>query len=396
MHDQVTCWACGTAGPLSDGTRCDCGEPRWFVTDPSGFEWPADGVCGMWAFADLLPVAEPAGVGQCAGGTPLARVPTLDGFAGCRVFVKDETENPTGSFKDRGSAVAVSWAAAADRAWVGTVSHGNMARSVAAHATGHGLDCLVLVPTDIPAERLVHVARYDPTVVRVSGDYSRLYFDALDVGPDLGVEFVNSDTPLRVAGQKTAALEVLAAFAPEVPDALVLPTSSGGLASACWKALREVHATGLVESVPRLYLVQSAACDPIAAAYRAGTDRVSRVESGETVAYSIANADPPSGNRALAAARETGGAVISVPDDEILTAQRRFADAGGFCVEPASAAALAGLRRLTADGEIATDEQAVVVATGTGFTERAAPVQEDDVPTVDRADLAGRLAALVG
>jgi threonine synthase len=398
MQAPTVCYACGRTATLGDGKRCACGEPVWLDADPGSFDRPADDRQGAWRFTDLLPVSEPPGVGGAAGGTPLVRAPTLDEYAGCRVHVKDEGENPTGSFKDRGSAVGVAYAVETGREWVGTVSHGNMARSVAAHAAASDLDCAVLVPGDIPEERLAPIARYDPTILRVAGDYGRLYYDALALGDRFGVEFVNSDTPLRVAGQKTVALEILDRFdrrGGDPPDALVLPTSSGGLASATWKAIRDLRAAGRLADPPRLHLVQAAACDPIAAAYRAGADRVEPLDSpGETVAYSIANPDPPSGNRALAAVRATGGAVVSVTDDAIRDAQRRLARDAGFAVEPASTVPLAGLRDLVDSEEVGADEAAVIVATGTGLAER--PEADEDVPTVEQGDLGDRLESLVG
>jgi len=194
-------------------------------------------------------------------------------------------------------------------------------------------------------------------------------------------------------------LEICEAFArdPSVegkaPDAAVLPVSSGGHASAAWKGLRELRAAGLLDELPRLYLVQAAACDPIAAAYRAGDDEVGTTTAGETVAYSIANPDPPSGTRALAAARETGGAVVSVPDDDIREARRALARRAGFCVEPASATTLAGVRQLSADGEIGADDAVVAVATGTGFRETPAATAQPG--TVELADLDGHVRSLV-
>ncbi|WP_440008479.1 threonine synthase [Halomicrococcus sp. SG-WS-1] len=415
----LTCYRCGrTAG---SGARCDCGEPLWLATDPADFSWPdgdADGpgTRGVWRYADLLPVDPLDGVGTAAGATPLVRVPRLDESAGCRLWLKDESENPTGSFKDRGSAVGVAAAASAGDDRVGTVSHGNMATSMAANAASAGLPCLVLVPEDIPPERLGYLAAYDPDVVRVAGDYGRLYYESLDLS---GVRFVNSDTPYRVAGQKTTALEICEQFrrtgpdAPDAdggssrssparsealgegtaPDAVVLPVSSGGHASATWKALRELEAAGLLEDVPRLYLVQAAACDPIAEAYRDGADEVGTAEAGETVAYSIANPDPPSGTRALTAVRETGGAVVSVPDEEILDAKRALARRAGFCVEPASATALAGVRRLSTDGAVARDDHVVAIATGTGF--REPPDAGVDPPSVALDDLDESVSALL-
>jgi len=272
-----------------------------------------------------------------------------------------------------------------------------MAMSMAATAASVGMDCLVLVPDDIPPERLAHITQYGPTLLRVEGDYGRLYDTSLALP---GVRFVNSDAPLRVAGQKTTALEICEAFAesdttPNAPDAIVAPVSSGGHASAIWKAVRELRDASLLdsESIPRLYFVQAAACDPIAAAYRDGADDVSPVAGGETVAYSIANASPPSGNRVLAAVRDTGGAVLSVPDDAIVDAKRQFARRAGLCVEPASATTLAGIRLLSKAGEIDPEESVVAVATGTGFRERSSSVETPDAVPI--ADLPGRVASLV-
>ncbi|WP_135854265.1 threonine synthase [Halorussus salinus] len=434
---DLTCYRCGATASFPDRKRCDCGEPLWFDTDGAAaeFAWPdaettAGAKSAVRRYADLLPFDSESGgaiegVSAAAGATPLVRASGLDNDAGCRLWLKDESENPTGSFKDRGSAVGVAWAAEAGREWVGTVSHGNMAMSVAATAAGASSGdpdadsprALVLVPDDISGERLAAIAQYDPALVRVAGDYGRLYHETL--AADAPVEFVNSDTPLRVAGQKTTALEICEAFArgasaremrgrrdrapddssasevPSVPDAIVLPVSSGGHASATWKALRELRAAGLLaeEALPRLYFVQAAACDPIAAAFRDERESVTRAtETGETVAYSIANADPPSGTRALAAARATGGAVLSVPDDEILDAKATLARNAGFCVEPASATALAGIRRLSDAGELAADDAVVAVLTGTGFRELDAA--SADPETVALADLPDRLAAL--
>ncbi|GAA0208514.1 threonine synthase [Halobaculum roseum] len=424
---MLTCDACGRTA--ESGQRCDdCGEPLWFDTDPDGVAWPDRD--GVWAFGDLLPVEPPpGGLAAAAGATPLVRAPGLDAD-GARVHVKIEGTNPTGSFKDRGSAVGVAAVAGDDAPdAVGTVSHGNMAVSMAAHAAGAGLECVVLVPADISAARLRRIAAYDPRIVRVDGDYGRLYHDALALGPEAGIAFVNSDSPLRVAGQKTTVLEVLRAFAtgeagagggggeagagggggeaggggggergtPEAaldaPDAVVMPISSGGHASAAWKAVREATAAGLIDDPPRLYFVQAAACAPVAAAFERGDDAVTRLERGEvgeTVAYSIANPDPPSGTRALAAARATDGAVLAV-DDGAIHAARRDLVAAGIRVEPASATPLAGLRRLRERGAVDAGEHVVLVATGAGYGGDDRGTEAPAAETVARGDLAGAL-----
>ncbi|MFQ3295342.1 MAG: threonine synthase [Halobacteriales archaeon] len=370
MAVDLICYACGATGTLADGRRCDCGEPYWVDTDPSEFTWPDGADRSMWRYSDLLPNDPPTGLATGAGGTPLIRASRLDDSVGGRVHVKHEGSNPTGSFKDRGSAVGVAVAEASDFDVVGTVSHGNMARSMAAHAASAGLDCVVLVPADIPPERLGLIARHDPTILRVEGEYGRLYEESLRVSRERGIPFVNSDAPLRVAGQKTTALEIAESFAPAVPDAIVMPVSSGGHASGVWKAFRELSLAGLVERVPRLYFVQTAACGPIAGAWDRSDATVTPVDGDETIAYSIANSDPPSGNRALAAARKTNGGAIAVDDAAILDARRALSERAGLFVETSSATALAGARQLGERDEFDPDDDVVLVTTGTGFTER--------------------------
>ena len=362
---DTVCYACGDRTVRATRTHCSCGEPLWLEVSPPG-SWPTSSDPGMWRYESVLPTEPPTGVGAAAGGTPLVRTPAFD-VGGTRLFVKDEGQNPTGSFKDRGSAVGVAAVAAGGGTRVGTVSHGNMAMSVAAHAAAHDLACTVLVPADISDERLANIARYDPEVLRVEGDYGELYRRTLESG--IETPFVNSDTPLRVAGQKTTAYEICEAFSPSVPDAIVLPVSSGGHLSATWKALRELHAGGLLDRLPRLYAVQAAACDPIVSAFDAGAIEVSSIERRETVAYSIANADPPSGTRALAALRATGGGAVSVSEGEIREAQDRFARDGGFRVEASCATTLAGVSHLRAREEVVAGEEVVLVVTGSGFKE---------------------------
>ncbi|WP_224270519.1 threonine synthase [Haloprofundus salinisoli] len=390
---ERTCYACGATAD-APATHCDCGEPLWLDSDPLDFDWNAvvDDP-GMWRYAELLPFESPGGVADAAGGTPLLRLPRLDEFAGVRLHLKDEGSNPTGSFKDRGSALGVAAALESGADTVGTVSHGNMAMSTAANAASAGLDCVVLVPDDIPESRIALISQYGPTLLRVRGNYAELYDRSLELGAELGIPFYNSDVPLRVEGQKTTALELCEAFAPEVPDAIVLPVSSGGHASGVWKALRELEAVGAIDRVPRLYFAQAAACAPIAEAFAAGDEGVSPVEGGETVAYSIANADPPSGTRALTAARETSGGVVAVSDDEIRAARRAIAESGGLSVESASATSLAAIRRLAADGELDADDDVVAVATGRGISESPPASEKASVDRVGIDELGERLAA---
>ncbi|MFC6765677.1 threonine synthase [Natrinema soli] len=390
MDRTVSCYDCGETYTAAERKRCDCGEPLWFDVDPDGFEWPdAGSVDDMWRYADALPVSDSAGIAP--GGTPLFRANRLDDYAGCSLSLKNEGQSPTGSFKDRGSAVGIRGTIESGAEWVGTVSHGNMALSTSAYAASAGLECAVFVPADTPPERLELIARHDPHVFRVDGDYGRLYSDTLSL--DVGVNFVNSDTPLRVAGQKTVAYEILEQLAPAVPDAISLPVSSGGQASAIWKALRDLARAGVIDEVPRLFLCQAAACDPIATADRNGDTEVTPVTPAETIAVSIANSEPPSGTHALTAARDTGGAVVSVSDEEIRDATDRIATRAGLSVEPSSAVAVAGVRQLCQRGALEASDDVVAILTGSGYKERYGTDVRSRTIGVD--DIAGALTSVV-
>lgn len=366
MSSRLECYDCGRTYAYEHGTRCTCGEPLWIDVDVGDLEWPEDRSQGrMWRYEDALPVDSPVGVGAGAGGTPLIRTPLLDEYGGATVFVKDESEQPTGSFKDRGSAVGVSYAAEADIEWVGALSSGNMGMSVAANAASADQRCVVILPDDTPSNRVRAIAQYDPTLIMVD-DFMALNQELARFVDEIEIEFINAQVPLRVEGQKTVAYEICEAF---VPDAIVLPVASGGHASGVWKGLRELREAGLIETLPRLYLVQIEATDPIADAYRAGEDVVPQAAAGESVAFSILNTDPLSGNRALTAARETGGAVLSVTESAMMEATSRISTDAGLCVEPSSAVTLAGLRSLADQGEVGPEDDVVLITTGTGFKE---------------------------
>lgn len=399
MTLSLRCYRCGERYDDDARVRCACGEPLWIDAEPTAFSWDdCRNRDGMWRYEALLPIDRPEGVAGAAGGTPLVRSPGLDDVAGGRVFVKDEGENPTGAYKDRGSAVAVPHTIATGDDVVGTVSYGNMAISTAAHATSLDRECIVFVPADISAVRLELIAQYEPTIVRVGGEYGKLYGDALDLSERLPVSVLVSDAPTRISGYKTALFEIYDSLAQETPDVIALPASSGGFASGVWLGIRDLQSAGLIDEPPRLCLVQTAAADPLTRAFDAGArdpTPMTSDETGDTIAHSIGNPDPPSGARALAAVRDTDGAVVSVSDDEIRTAQRRFAVDGGFCVEPASAATLAGVSRLAERGDIAADESVVLVPTGTGFKEMGAGDADVETETVHRTDLSDRLESLL-
>jgi len=398
MAHPTVCYNCQSQYEEQMRFRCECGEPVWFDEAAGEFDWHTDErKPGLWRYHELLPVSVPDGIARTAGGTPLVRARRLDEIAGCRVFVKDEGQNPTGSYKDRGSAVAIPQALQQGNDVVGTVSYGNMAMSTAAHAASLGRECILLVPTTIQSGRLKLIAQYDPTILQVDGEYSKLYSDALELSRESPVSFLLSDAPGRISGYKTALFEIFDSLHPDTPDAIVLPTSSGGFASGLWRGMLDLQAAGTVDEPPRLYLVQTESSDPITRAYTSGQDEVTALHSHEieeTIAHSIGNPDPPSGNRALTAVRETGGAVVSVSDDKISDAKQQFAQYSGLCVEPAAATPLAGVAQLTDTGEITQDETVILLPTGTGFKEMGRSETDTQTETIDRSALSTHLEPL--
>ncbi len=299
------------------------------------------------------------------GGTPLLELQKGAEYAGLdRVLLKDESRNPTGSFKDRGSSVSIQHAGLSGYQTVGTVSRGNMAISMAAFAARSGKKCLILVPEHIPPERVAAIATYKPMIIPVSGDYSTLFDVSLQIGKEYGIVFSNSISPMRIEGQKTVAYEICEDLLWHSPDAVVLPVSSGGNLSAVWKGFFELENMRAISKIPRIYGVQAAACAPIARAFDKGLKKVEPVIAGATLAFSIANANPPSGDRALHLVRNTNGGMVSVSDEEISEAKEVLAEEEGINLEAAGAASLAALRKLASISEVRSTEDAVIIGTG--------------------------------
>lgn len=326
---------------------------------------------GMWRYLPLLPALDAGPVQRRVfmgeGGTPLLRAAALEAALGCReILLKDESRNPTGSFKDRGTAVGVALLAQLGFEAVGTVSTGNMARSVAAYAARAGMRAEVWVGASTPPHKLAPVAVHGARLRRFDAPYGEIYRASMRFSERAGVPFVNSDSALRIEGQKTIAFEIVEQLGGRAPDWLLVPTSSGGNLSAIAKGFEEAAAGGWMEGSCRLAAVQTAACDPIVRGWQAGADQPVEVPPPQTVAGAISNPTPPSGARAIRWLRRTGGHAVAVPDDAIVAAQLRLARLTGRFVQPASAAPLAALEKMLADGVVRPDERIVLLLTGAG------------------------------
>ncbi|QLC33440.1 threonine synthase [Halarchaeum sp. CBA1220] len=323
---------------------------------------------GVWRYADALPLAE--GVSIEEGNTPLYTVPKIEADVGVAdVRVKHEGMNPTGAFKDRGMTVGVK---VADRLGVDRLacaSTGNTSASLACYGARADTEVLVLLPAGkVAAGKVAQASLHGARILEVEGN-----FDAcLDIVADLAdrgeAYLLNSINPFRLEGQKTIGLEILEqslAETGEWPDRIVLPVGNAGNTAALYKCFRELVEAGAMdeEEMPALTGVQAEGAAPMVEAVREGNDEVRRWEDVETVATAIRIGNPVNAPKALPGVKATGGTAVAVTDEEITDAQRALAR-DGVGVEPASAASVAGLRKLRAEGEVEADEQVVCLTTG--------------------------------
>ncbi len=321
-------------------------------------------------FFPFLEVDEDLSLGE--GFTALVESKSLADKAGIgKLHFKNESQNPTWSFKDRGTYAGVQHAVKLGYDKIGTVSTGNMAPSVAAYGVAAGLETFVLVNKDIPGEKMKPISIYGANLIRVDGDYGQMYYESLKIGKENGIYFLNSDSPLRVEGSKTIAFEICEQLGFVMPGYVVVPTSAGGNIRGIEKGFAEFLACGLIDRIPKMICAQASGCSPIARAYEAGRMEIERLYETETIAHAIENPFPPSGNQTLRMLGYNGGIAVSVNDGQIIEAQKMMAEAGLFG-QPASAVPFAALRKLRSAGKISGDSSAVCILTGSGLKYAAA------------------------
>jgi threonine synthase len=320
---------------------------------------------GVWRFQELvLPTAGEHPVSHPEGNTPLLQRPAIGAWAGVPdLFLKHEGHNPTGSFKDRGMTVGMTQARRIGARAVACASTGNTSASLAAYAALAGLPAIVLVPAGkVAMGKLAQAVGYGATVLAVHGDFDACLSLVEAVSDELGLYLLNSINPFRIEGQKTIVLEALQQLNWEVPDWIVLPGGNLGNTSAFGKALQEAFEWGLIDRVPRLAVVQAEGAAPFAQGFSEDFRERRRVRA-ETVATAIRIGDPASWDRAVRAIRNTEGVVVRVSDEEILAA-KWVIDRSGVGCESASAASVAGLRRLAEAGTVSQDSRVVAILTG--------------------------------
>jgi threonine synthase len=325
----------------------------------------------MWRYRDLLPLEDEAPIVSLGEGfTPLVKADRLGAELGLKnLYLKNDSMNPTNSFKDRVVSVAVSWARGQGFETIGCASTGNLANSVAAYAARAGLECYVFLPKDTEEEKLVATSVFDPNVISVRGNYDEVNRLCSQVMEELPWAFCNINIrPFYAEGSKTLTFETAEQLGWRLPDEIVIPIASGCQFVRHRRAAAELLDLGLVEGggVPRLTGAQALGCAPVYNAWRAGTERVTPVRP-DTIARSIAIGSPSDGSYVIRIARETGGVVEAVTEEEIVDAIRLLARTEGIFTETAGGVTIGVLAKLAREGRWQGDEVVVAYVTGHGL-----------------------------
>jgi threonine synthase len=356
------CPACGTEYAVSPPRwRCECGGP--LDLEPGAGLVRAEiarGDASLWRYAAALALKEPPRVTLGEGWTPLV----ARSWQGVPVFFKLESQMPTGSFKDRGTAVMLNHLIEAGVGPIHEDSSGNAGASLAAYAAAAGLPCRIYVPATAPAAKLVQIAAAGAELCRVAGSREAATLAALAVRHSFYAS--HNWQPFFIEGTKTLAFELWEQLGCRVPDAILVPTGYGSNILGLERGFDELARRGEITRRPRLFAVQAANCAALAAAWAAGADRLVPFAASPSIADGIATLRPVRISQVLAALRRCGGGVAAVAETEIMPA---LSDLGrlGLFVEPTAATAAAALTSLLRDGTIAPGETTVVVLTGHGL-----------------------------
>ncbi|MGA2268978.1 MAG: threonine synthase [Bryobacteraceae bacterium] len=355
---------CTCGGPLL--VRYDLGKirHRW-----KRREVP-NGPSSMWRYAPLLPPAEEAIVTLGEGWTPLVRARRLGARIGAdELWVKDEGLNPTGSFKARGLACAVSMCVELGIQKVAIPSAGNAASAMAAYAAAAGIEAHIFMPRDVPQANYLECQAYGAHVTLVDGLISDCGRMVAERGPAEGWFDVSTlKEPYRIEGKKTMGFEVAEQMDWELPDAIFYPTGGGVGLIGMWKAFDEMEKLGWIGSRrPKMIVVQAEGCQPVVRAYEENEPRCRFYENARTVAAGLRVPKPLGDFLVLEAVRESGGTAIAVSDDAMLEAGVRLATDEGIYAAPEGAACVAALEKLLASGFLKSTDRIVLYNTGSGL-----------------------------
>lgn len=317
-------------------------------------------------YLSLLPINDYRNfVSLSEGGTPLIKSKAIGPKYGIDLYFKVEGKNPTGSFKDRGSAVEISVAKELGVKAIVVASTGNMAASCACYAAAAGIPCFIFVPEDTPQTKLAQVISYGGKIVQIKGTYN----DAAELAEKVAGElnfYLAGDYAFRLEGQKTAAYEIIDQLFFQVPDAILVPIGCGTNISAYAKGFEEYRALGLIESVPKVYGVQAEGASPVVRCVEKKGEKIEPFKSVNTVASAIAIGNPIDGEKALNAIYDTGGGAVAVTDAELTEAQFLLSHEEGLFVESSGGVSLASLLKLVKLGKF-KDQKVVCILCGDGL-----------------------------
>ena len=303
------------------------------------------------------------------GNTPLIKGnKELQRFTGINnLLIKDESQNPTWSFKDRGSLACIFMAKEMGEDITATISTGNMGHSIAAYGARAGIKVVVFVPELTPIEKIKSMVIHGANVIKVrADDYSSMKKDILKIGKELNLRIVSGNGPIRVEGYKLTAFEINEQLKGVVPDYIAVPTSACGHIRGIFKGYRELKFAGIIDKLPKMIIVQAKNNSPIVSGIKKGSKEVIPFSNFHTIAKAIAAGNPRGGNEIIHKAREYGWLAEDVTEEEILKSQRKIGEIGHF-VEPASATSLYAIKKLREKGKISEDETVVMMLTGSGM-----------------------------
>ncbi len=370
------CKECSREYPLSPMNVCDfCFGPVEVQYDYDAIEKAVTresiqaGPHSMWRYAEFLPVDGSNPVDLNAGFTPLVKADRLGKLLGLNnLYLKNDSVNPTFSFKDR--VVAVASTAARDFGFdtIACASTGNLAGSVAAHAAKAGMKGFVFIPADLEIGKVIGAAIYGPTMVAVKGNYDDVNRLCSEIADQYRWAFVNINVrPFYSEGSKTLGYEVAEQLGWRTPDHAVIPSASGSMFTKIWKGYNEFHRVGLIDKPKtKMHMAQPVGSSPIVTAYDEGTKEIRPIRP-ETIAKSLAIGNPADGYYGLNVIEETGGTAHAVPDEVIIESMQMLAETEGIFTETAGGVTIGVLRALAQEGTIKPDELTVAYITGNGL-----------------------------
>ncbi len=363
--------------PAKPWNLCECGAPLLVRYDLAALRenWSLDSFLSapnnMWRYAPVLPVRHESSIITLGEGmTPLLEARrTGDRIGANDLLIKDEGLNPTGSFKARGMACAVSMCVELGLKKLATPSAGNAASALAAYAAAAGLEAHIFMPRDVPQANFVECKAYGAHVTLVDGLISDCGRIVAERGPREGwFDLSTLKEPYRIEGKKTMGYEVAEQLGWELPDAIFYPTGGGVGLIGMWKAFAEMEALGWIgPERPKMIAVQSEGCQPVVRAFNEGAERSRFWDGASTLAAGLRVPKPLGDFLVLQAVRESGGTAIAVPDSEILDAGLRLASEEGIFASPEGGACVAAAARLLESGFLDRDDQIVIYNTGSGL-----------------------------